>query len=358
MNELSGAQAKLAQSSNAVSLTLEPSEVLKVEAQAAPYWTGEGGVLFSGDCMEFLPAIRDGVIDTVFADPPFNLGKLYGKRTRDDLAEDKYLVWCKEWLLECVRVLKPGGALFVYNLPRWNIRLGAFLMDQGLTFRHWIAIAHKSGFPIEGRLYPAHYGLLYFTKGEPRIFRRIRTPILTCRHCGGEIRDYGGHRHAMNPNGVNLMDIWSDIPPVRHGKFKSEKRPANALSTKILDRVVEMTTTVGEIVLDPFGGSGTTYAVARDKGRRWVGMELDFAAVVVERLTQGTIAPHANSDYVEGADVGGDPGTDRLRRGGEGDRASRAKRGLRRTPDHPQGGSDTCSPAAARKWRGGHQGAD
>ena len=63
----------------------------------------------------------------------------------------------------------------------------------------------------------------------------------------------------MNEQGVNLMDVWTDVPPVRHGKFKSSKRKANAVSTKILDRVVEMTTREGELVLDPFGGSGTTY---------------------------------------------------------------------------------------------------
>src|SRR5262249_5238194 len=73
------------------------------------------------------------------------------------------------------------------------------------------------------------------TKGKPKTFRRIRTPIETCRHCGGEVRDYGGHRDAMNDKGVNLLDVWTDIPPVRHWKFKSKKRKANALSTKLLD---------------------------------------------------------------------------------------------------------------------------
>ncbi len=348
MNDLSSVN-DLSELSSAVSLTLAPAEFLKTQALISPYWIGEGGVLFSGNCMDLLPSIRDGVVDTVFADPPFNLGKLYGKRSLDSLSEDRYLAWCKEWLVESVRLLKPGGALFVYNLPRWNIQLGAFLIEQGLTFRHWIAIEHKSCLPIEGRLYPAHYGLLYFTKGKPKVFRRIRTPILTCRHCGGEIRDYGGHRHAMNPNGVNLMDVWSDIPPVRHGKFKSEKRTANALSTKVLDRVVEMTTVVGDIVLDPFGGSGTTYAVARDKGRRWIGIDIDFASIVVERLTQGVIAPHANTDFVEGAELGCCGATDRLRRGGEGDNTPRAKRGLRRTLGGSDGSPDPSSPKAQRK---------
>jgi site-specific DNA-methyltransferase (adenine-specific) len=78
--------------------------------------------------------------------------------------------------------------------------------------------------------------------------------------------DYGGHRGAMNPLGVNLKDVWTDIPPVRHWKFKSKGRRANALSTKILDRVVEVSTCPGDVVFDPFGGSGTTYAVCEQRG--------------------------------------------------------------------------------------------
>jgi site-specific DNA-methyltransferase (adenine-specific) len=312
-------------------LALLTSEVLKTGADLTPFWTGAGGLLFSGDCMSILPHIRDSSVDTVFADPPFNLGKLYGRNTDDGLAEEKYIAWCHLWLGECIRVLKPGGSLFLYNLPKWNIQLGAFLLMKELTFRHWIAIEHKSCLPIEGRLYPAHYSLLYYTRGKPNTFTRIRTPILKCRHCNGEIRDYGGHRHAMNPNGVNLMDVWTDIPPVRHGKFKSAKRPANALSTKVLDRVVEMTTVPGDIVLDPFGGSGTTYAVARDKGRRWIGMDIDFAPVIVERLIDGAIQPHANSDFVEERSGGTVRGADGLRCGGACDQEAGIGSGLRRT---------------------------
>ena len=103
----------------------------------------------------------------------------------------------------------------------------------------------------------------------------------------------------MNPKGVNLKDVWTDIPPVRHWKFKSKDRRANALSTKILDRVVEMSTVQGELVLDPFGGSGTTFAVCEKKGRQWIGTEIDFAPEIVDRLESGEIRSHKNDDFVE-----------------------------------------------------------
>lgn len=265
----------------------------------APYYRTDHGALFNGDCLEVLQHIKSECIETVFADPPFNLKKLYGTRAVDDRSEQEYLSWCQEWIRECVRILKPGGAFFLYNLPRWNILLGAYQMELGMQFRHDIAIDMKNCLPIPGRLYPSHYSLLYFTKGKPKTFRKIRTPIETCRHCGGEIKDYGGHRHAMNPKGVNLKDVWTDIPPVRHWKFKSKSRTANALSTKILDRVVEISSLPGDTVLDPFGGSGTTYAVCELKHRKWIGIEIDFADEIVSRLDDGNIHHHRNDDVID-----------------------------------------------------------
>jgi len=264
-----------------------------------PFHNTALGALFDGDCMRVLPLIDDQVVDTIFADPPFNLGKEYGENTDDSLPDDRYIGWCGEWLTECVRVLKPGGSLFLYNLPKWNVLLGAFLHQLGLEFRHWIAIEISACLPIPGRLHPSHYSLLYYSKGKPKTFYRIRTPILTCRHCGGEVKDYGGHRGAMNPNGVTLKDVWTDIPPVRHWKFKSRDRRANALSTKILDRVIEMSTEPGDLVLDPFGGSGTTFVVCEAKHRHWIGAEIDFAREIVARLEGDGIRAHKNGDFIE-----------------------------------------------------------
>jgi site-specific DNA-methyltransferase (adenine-specific) len=265
-----------------------------------PVFASDLGALFSSDCMGVLPYIKDGVVDTIFADPPFNLGKVYGQNTNDDIPAREYVEWCKEWVFECTRVLKPGGSFFLYNLPKWNILLGAYLSEIGMHFRHWIAVQISACLPIQGRLHPSHYSLLYYSKGKPNTFRSVRTPIETCRHCGGEIKDYGGHRDAMNPKGVNLKDVWTDIPPVRHWKFKSKNRRSNALSTRILDRVVELSTNKGDLVFDPFGGSGTTYAVCEYKERRWIGTEIDFAPEIIDRIVNDHIRPHPNEDsYLE-----------------------------------------------------------
>lgn len=176
--------------------------------------------------------------------------------------------------------------------------LGSYLTSAGLLFRHWIAVSMKLSLPIPKRLYPAHYSLLYFTKGAPKTFNKIRTPIELCRHCGKEIKDYGGHRKSMNPNGVNLSDVWNDIAPVRHHKFKHNKRTENQLSTKLLERIILMTTNEGDIVVDPFGGGGTTFAVCEAKLRRWIGIEIEDITPIKERI-ELKYDLHYNSDYVE-----------------------------------------------------------
>lgn len=248
--------------------------------------------------MEVLSGLADTSVDLVFADPPFNLGKSYASGMDDSVPEIRYLDWCRAWISECVRVLKPGGSFFLYNLPKWNLALGAHLAER-LTFRHWIAIEMTYTLPIAGRLYPSHYSLLYYCKGpKPATFTPDRTAITTCPKCHNELKDYGGYKDKMNPVGVSLTDVWKDIPPVRHRKFK-RRDDANELSIKLLDRVISMASKPGDVVLDPFGGSGSTYAVCEIKGRRWIGMELGPVEQIIQRLGPENLHVEAGflSDY-------------------------------------------------------------
>jgi site-specific DNA-methyltransferase (adenine-specific) len=273
-------------------------------------YTSKHGVLYQGDCLKLLSVLPDEAVDVVFADPPFNLGKEYGEGVSDQMEMEKYLAWSQQWLNESIRVLKPGGSLFVFNLPKWCIEYGAYLNHRRMWFRHWIACRMPKAFPRGKKMSPAHYGLIYYTKGEPAVFNKVYTPIQVCRHCGGEIRDYGGHRKSLNEKGINLMDVWdmpedvwedtsdpnpndvlwtlaeemwTDIPPVRHRRHK--KRVPNELAPIMLERIIAMTSNPGQIVLDPFGGSGTTFYAAEKLHRYWIGSEIGDIEPAVERLT-------------------------------------------------------------------------
>ncbi|MCM2350183.1 MAG: site-specific DNA-methyltransferase [Bacteriovoracaceae bacterium] len=246
------------------------------------YFQTKHGKLFHGSCFELLNTIEDNSIDCIFADPPFNLAKDYDNGTDDKMNEADYLEWSRAWIDLCIKKLKHGGSFFLYNIPKWNIPLADY-MNKKLNFRHWITVDMTFSMPIPNKLYPSHYALLYYVKGEkPNTFTPPRTPIKTCNRCGQEQNDYGGYKNKMNPLGINIRDVWSDIPPVRHAKFKN--RDANELSIKLLDRVLDIATREGDLVFDPFGGSGTTYIVAELKNRRWIGSELGDCSVIKERF--------------------------------------------------------------------------
>ena len=262
----------------------EPTEVEGVSQMMQPFLTTSHGVLYDADCLHVLKRMKSEVIDTVFADPPFNIGKDYKNGYNDMVDRDAYLAWCKIWIHECCRVLKPGGAFFLYATPELAIRF-APILEEKLNFRHWIALTMKGTYPRGKKLYPAHYALLYYTRGTPRVFNKVRLPMEKCRHCGKEIRDYGGHRSKMNAQGVNLTDFWTDTSPNRHARFKV--RPGvNELKLMIPERAILISTQPCDIVFDPFGGGGSTYQAAEKLHRYWIGVELHDSVHIKDRLQE------------------------------------------------------------------------
>jgi len=255
-------------------------------------YSGEEGLLFQGDCLSLLSKMSPDSIDLVFADPPFNLGKRYESEAfTDTLETEAYRSWCQTWLLEMVRILSPGGALFLYHWPKWLIEMGHWLNSLPIMeYRSWIAIKMKSGFPIKNRIHPAHYGILYYTKkGDKPTFNVVRSKAPVCRHCGKEIRDYGGYRDKFkkfeDEGGipwVQIADFWEDTRPARQDKSRQLK--IVELPIIISERLILMASNPGDIVLDVFGGSGSTYHAAQLNNRRWVGCDIGDVTNIIKRL--------------------------------------------------------------------------
>lgn len=226
------------------------------------------GYLVQCDAFDLLSSLQSECADIVFLDPPFNLGKKYGSRGRmaDRNSESAYEQFIQSILTESVRILAAGGALYLYHLPQWAMRFGVFLQHE-MTFRHWIAVSMKNGFVRGNNLYPAHYALLFFTKGEPKTFNRPKVPAATCRSCGQFVKDYGGYKRYIE-SGINLSDIWEDLSPVRHAKYK--KRSENELPLELTSRVIQISGYKDGLLVDPFVGSGTSIISAYDAGMRYV----------------------------------------------------------------------------------------
>lgn len=250
-----------------------------------PVYHAPDGELVCCDALSLLGAIRDETADVVFLDPPFNLGKKYGANGRkaDLLAESDYSAFMQQLLRRAMDILKPGGALYLYHLPRWAFQF-ANLLHEKLLFRHWIAVSMKNGFARGQSLYPAHYALLYFTKGLPMSFVRPKIAPSRCRHCDEYIKDYGGYKQHVQ-DGINLSDVWDDLSPVRHQKYKTRK--SNELPIELPRRVLTISGTNGGIFVDPFAGAGTTLLAAREKRMLFVAGDRDRESfdLTVQRLT-------------------------------------------------------------------------
>lgn len=222
-----------------------------------------------GDCVELFKTIPDDSIDMTFADPPFNLNKKYSDY-RDNLELKNYLAWCGIWISEMVRVTKPAGSIFIHNIPRWLTHY-ACTLNQTARFRHWIAWDAPTA-PMGKSLQPAHYGILYYGKSEKTKFYEIRHPHKRCRKCKVLLKDYGGKKESLHPFGPLVSDAWTDIHRIKHNKYR-DKHPCQ-LPIHLMERLVLMSTDAGDIVLDPFSGTGTTALAAKRMGRRYIGFEL------------------------------------------------------------------------------------
>ncbi len=235
--------------------------------------------IIHGDCIEVMQQIPSDSIDVTFADPPFNLKKNYSSY-KDEKDTDDYLSWCKKWILEMVRITKPSGSIFLHNIPKWLTYYTEFL-NEVADFQHWIAWDAPTA-PMGKTLQPSHYGILFYAKNQrENKFYEIRYPHKRCRKCGYLLKDYGGKKKILHPFGPLVSDVWSDIHRIRHNKHR-DPHPCQ-LPVHLLERILLMSTDEGDVVLDPFMGTGTTAVAAARLGRNVIGIDIDAEYVEITR---------------------------------------------------------------------------
>ena len=240
--------------------------------------------IIHGDCIEVMQQIPSDSVDVTFADPPFNLKKKYGTY-KDEKGTDDYLNWCKQWILEMVRITKPSGSIFLHNIPKWLTYYTGFL-NEVADFRHWIAWDAPTA-PMGKTLQPSHYGILFYAKNQrENKFYKIRYPHKRCRKCGYLLKDYGGKKKILHPFGPLVPDVWSDIHRIRHNKHR-DPHPCQ-LPVHLLERLLLMSTDEGDVILDPFMGTGTTAVAAARLGRHVIGIDIDpqYVEITQRKLAQ------------------------------------------------------------------------
>ena len=243
------------------------------------------GQILSGDCVEAMRSLPSASVDMVFADPPYNL-QLGGDLNRPDgshvdavtdhwdqfdsfAAYDKFT---REWLTEARRVLKPNGSLWVIGSYHNIFRVGAMLQDMGFWILNDVVWRKANPMPnFKGtRFTNAHETLIWASMGEKS---KYTFNYRTMKTLNDELQ---------------MRSDW--VLPICGGQERLKKDGSKVHPTQkpeaLLYRVMLATTNKGDVVLDPFFGTGTTGAVAKRLGREWIGCEREgmYRDAALERI--------------------------------------------------------------------------
>jgi modification methylase len=252
--------------------------------------------ILSGDCIEEMRKLPDASVDLVFADPPYNL-QLGGELTRPDNSKvdgvdddwdkfssfETYDAFTRAWLAEARRILKPDGAIWVIGSYHNIFRVGTALQDGGFWILNDVIWNKTNPMPnFRGtRFTNAHETLIWAAKDKTSRYTFNYTAL------------------KLANDDLQMRSDWS-LPICTGGERLKGLGGAKAHPTQkpeaLLYRVLMATTDPGDVVLDPFFGSGTTGAVAKLLGRRFIGIErdADYRAAAAKRIAAVTPASVAD----------------------------------------------------------------
>lgn len=261
--------------------------------------------VYVGDCREVLGSLLGvlaGRVDLVFADPPFNWNRAYD-RWVDAMPEERYLEFTFDWIDLCVRALRPGGSLWI-NIPDdWAAEIVAYLKGrltrrppEPVAINNWCVWHYRFGQNTTARFINSKVHALHFVKdGAPHTWNP--DPVL---EMSDRAAIYFDPRTERKKDGMPArlrvpMDVWYGRYWGRVQGNNKERRSGhdNQLPEAYLERVVLSSSNPGDLVLDPFLGSGTTGVVAHWLRRRFIGVEFspENAARAFARLQTGPIRP-------------------------------------------------------------------
>jgi site-specific DNA-methyltransferase (adenine-specific) len=257
--------------------------------------------LYAGDCVDGLSQITPGTIDLAFADPPFNIGYKYDVY-HDRRATDEYLDWTRKWMAGVRDAMKPSGTFWLAIGDEYAAQLKLIAQEEmGFTCRSWVIWYYTFGVNCVRGFSRSHTHLFHFIRDRKHFTFNADDPAIRVPSARQLVYADG----RANPAGRLPDNTWilrpQDLPggfrpdedtwyvPRVAGTFKErEGFHGCQMPEQLLGRIIRCSSNPGDIVLDPFAGSGTTLAVAKKLGRQWIGIELspDYAAKIRARLTK------------------------------------------------------------------------
>jgi len=234
-----------------------------------------GHKIFLGDSLNILKNnIEDNSVDLIFVDPPYNIGKIFGKNKEKWATEESYLKWCYEWIDLCIQKLKPSGSIYIMGatqfMPHIDIYLNSRLHILSRIMWHY----DSSG--VQAKKY---FGSLY----EPIIFSVKNKTKYTFNYKDIMVEAKTGSKRKLidyrgkDPKPYNTKKIPGNVwyyPRVRYRMHEYEEHPSQKPES-LLERIILASSNEGDVVLDPFSGTFTTSAVAQKLNRKSIGIEFE-----------------------------------------------------------------------------------
>lgn len=250
--------------------------------------------LHQGDILEILQSIESDSVDMVFADPPFNVGKKYGNKINNDNRVD-YPEWCATWIAECFRVLKSTGTFYLMTITRHLEHLYPRMKEHGI-FINQVNWHNVSSVNSRRCFWNEYQPILVYGKTSKYKFNTYAQT----RKILKENMLWG--KYTTEPKG-QMLDYWNDIPFIYAGATAhseailkpgtNRKAHPTQMPVNLVVRCILFSTDEGDIVLDPFSGSGTTGEACIRFNRGFIGIEKEaqYIKMANERWAKVLLSP-------------------------------------------------------------------
>lgn len=243
------------------------------------YESGDGHVIYHGEALETLKGLASESVDLIFADPPYNIGKDFDG-IHDRVEDEEYFDWCRRWIDECHRILKPHGTFYLMNSTQNMPVIDLYCRDRFSILSRIVWSYDSSGVQARKFFGSLYEPILHMSK-NPKAYTFNADDIAVEAKTGAKrgLIDY--RKNPPQPYNTTKVpgNVW-DFPRVRFKMDEYENHPSQKPEA-LLERVIRASSNAGDLVLDPFGGSFSTGAVAKRLARRSVSIERNEAYIKI-----------------------------------------------------------------------------